>query len=233
MDAAGRGRLRRPSTELPQPPQRVADPAVEKDLRSRLQATPGSAPAARTKPLGWRGPSHGGLTAVSPVNYAEKKLSLVQPIVQRPVRRLSTDYFAGSGVVAAAGGVAAAAGGGSQAVAALRRADSATFGDGTQQQQQQQQQQSVPSAFRRRSSKSKVYVLSMIASHVAAALASCICTACARSSIVDGIAKADKRCCDDYASIRTSWCLEEGLLGSSGGIRGGVTLSKALTCTCT
>eukprot|EP00953_Heterococcus_sp_UTEX-ZZ885_P008690 5180-Heterococcus_DN1.PRE.1 len=143
MDAAGRGRPRRPATELPQPPQRVADPAVEKDLRNRLQATPGSAPAARTKPLGWRGPSHGGLTAVSPV----------QPIVQRPVRRLSTDYFEGSGVVAAAGGVAAAAGGGSQAVAALRRADSATFGDGTQ--QQQQQQQSVPSALKRRSSKSK------------------------------------------------------------------------------
>jgi uncharacterized protein RhaS with RHS repeats len=170
MDAAGRGRLRRPSTELPQPPHRVPDPAVEKDLRSRLQATPGSAPAARSKPLGWRGPSHGGLTASSP-NYAENKLNSAQQ--QRPIRRLSTDYFEGSGAGAAAG-VVAAAGGGSQAVAALRRADSATFGDGTQ-----QQQQSVPSALKRRSSNLKVWYLSMISMLVAAAIALCICSVCA------------------------------------------------------
>jgi hypothetical protein len=228
MDAAGRGRLRRPSTELPQPPQRVADPAVEKDLRSRLQATPGSAPAARSEPLGWRGPSHGGLTAASPVNYAARKLSSVQPIVQqRPVRRLSTDYFEGSGVVAAAAGVVAAAGGGSQAVAALRRADSATFGDGTQ----QLQQQSVPSALKRRSSQSKVCIFSMISMLVAAAIASYVCSICALVLPAGGL--ANRQCCDNYACTRTSWCLEEGSLGSSGETRGGVTLSKALTCTCT
>jgi hypothetical protein len=150
---------------LPQPPNRIADPAVEKDLRSRLHATPGAAAAtARDKPLGWRGPAHGVLTVASPVKNADKQLSLaVQQ--QRPIRRLSTDYFEGSG-----------AGGGGQAVAALRRADSAPFGDGTQQ-QQQQQQQSVPSVLKRRSSKSKVSISYVIRRYnIAACTALCICS---------------------------------------------------------
>jgi hypothetical protein len=175
MDAAGHSRPRRPSAELPQPPNRIADPAVEKDLRSRLHATPGAAAAtARDKPLGWRGPAHGVLTVASPVKNADKQLSLaVQQ--QRPIRRLSTDYFEGSSAVAAAGAISAAGGGG-QAVAALRRADSAPFGDGTQQ-QQQQQQQSVPSVLKRRSSKSKVSISYVIRRYnIAACTALCICS---------------------------------------------------------